>query len=84
MLAKNIHHQIFKIAHFLMLHNSSTFLVLDYEEDVFRSFNSGSIELQRESALSAVGQLAASKDNLLKYCFLNLYKSIIIFKNIVL
>ena len=46
-----------------MLHNSSTFLVLDYEEDVFRSFNSGSIDMRTESMLSAVCQLAASKNN---------------------
>ncbi len=33
-----------KIAHILMLGNSSIFLVLDYEEDVIQiSFNSGSI-----------------------------------------
>ncbi len=51
-----------------MLRNSSTFLVFDYEEDVFRSFNSSSIDMQTESVLSAVWQLGAFKDNLSKYC----------------
>ena len=60
--------KIFKIAHFLILHNSSAFLVLDYKEVTFRSFNSGSIDMQTKSVLSAVQQLAAFKDKLLKYC----------------
>ena len=51
-----------------MLRNSSGFLVLDYEEVVFRSFNFGSIDIQTESVLSAVWQLDAFKDNLSKYC----------------
>ena len=51
-----------------MLRNSSTFFVLDYEKDGFRSFNFGSIDMRTESVLSAVWQLAAFKDNLSKYC----------------
>ena len=55
---KNIRN-IFKIAHFLMLRNSSAFLVLDYEVVVFRSFHSGSIDVRTKIVLSAVWQLAA-------------------------
>ena len=51
-----------------MLRNSSAFLVLDYEEVVFRSFNSGSIDVRTKILLLAVLQIAAFKDNLLKYC----------------
>ncbi len=51
-----------------MLRNSSGFLVLDYEEVVFRYFNSGSTGIRTESVLSAVWQLAAFKDYLSKYC----------------
>ncbi len=57
-----------KIAHFLMMHNSSAFLVLNYEEVVFRSFNSGSIDVRPKNVLSGVCQLAAFKDNLPKDC----------------
>ena len=35
-----------KIAHFPILRNFSAFLVVDYEEVVFRSLNSGSIDVQ--------------------------------------
>ena len=56
------------IAHFLMLCNSSTFLAFDYYEVDFRSFNSGSIDVQTKIVLSAVWQLSAFKDNLSKYC----------------
>ena len=51
-----------------MLRNSSGFLILDYEEVIFRSFNSGSIDMRPKIVLSAVWQLAAFKDNLSKYC----------------
>ena len=51
--SKNVKN-ILKIAHFLILRNSSVFLVLDYEEVVFRSFNSDSVDMQTESVLSAV------------------------------
>ena len=51
-----------------MLCNSGGFLVLNYEEGVFRSFNSGSIDMRTKIVLSAVWQLAAFKDNLSKYC----------------
>ncbi len=51
-----------------MLRNSSAFLVLDYEEVVFRSFNFGSIDVRTKIVLSAVWQLAAFKDNLSKHC----------------
>ncbi len=44
------------------------FLILDYEEIVFRSFNSDSIDMQTESVLSAVWQIAAFKDKLSNYC----------------
>ena len=64
----NIYIKIFQITNFIMFRNSSAFLVLDYEEVVFRSFNSGSIDIRRESVLSAVWQLDAIKDNLSKYC----------------
>ncbi len=64
-----------------MLRNSSGFLVLDYEEVIFRYFNSGSIDMRTKIALSAVWQLAAFKDNLSKYCpseFVNIH---LYFKN---
>lgn len=51
-----------------MSRNSSAFLVLDYDKVVFRSCNSGSINIQIEFVLSAVWQLAAFKDNLGKWC----------------
>ncbi len=51
-----------------MLRNSSAFLILDYEEVIFRSFNSGSIDMRTKIVLSAVWQLAAFEDNLSKYC----------------
>ena len=35
-----------------MLRDFSAFLVLDYEEDIFRSFNSGSIDMRTESDFS--------------------------------
>ncbi len=41
--------------------------VIDYEEVIFRSFNSGSIDRRTESVLSAVWQLDAFKNNLSKY-----------------
>ena len=44
-----------------MLRHFCTVLVLDYKEEVFRSSNSGSIDIQTESVLSAVWQLAAFK-----------------------
>ncbi len=51
-----------------MWRTSSTFLAFDYVRlDIFRSFNSGSIDMQTESVPSAVWQLAAFKDNLSKY-----------------
>ncbi len=43
--AQKIIRNILKIAHFLLLRNSSAFLVLDYEVVFFRSFNSGSIDV---------------------------------------
>ncbi len=51
-----------------MLRHSSAVLVLDYEQVVFRSFNSGSIDVQTKIVLSAVWNLSAFKDNLSKYC----------------
>ena len=42
--------------------------VLEYEVVVFRTFNSGSIDLRTESKVSADWQLAVSKDNVSKYC----------------
>ena len=51
-----------------MLRNSSGVLILDYEEVIFRSFNSGSIDMRTKIVLSAVWQLAAFKDTLSKYC----------------
>ncbi len=51
-----------------MLSNSSELKVLDNDEVVFRSFNSGSIDMQTESVLSAVWQESAFNDNLSKYC----------------
>ncbi len=48
---------IFKVGHFLILSNSSAFLVLDYEEVVFKSLNSNSIDVRTESVLSAVWQI---------------------------
>ena len=80
MRKKNIRY-IFKIAHFLMLRNSSAFLVLDYEEFVFRFFNSDSFDMQSESVLAAVWQLAAFKDNLSKYCLSELLEIYLYFKN---
>ena len=59
---------ILKIVHFLILRHSSPFLVLDYEEVVFRCFISNSFDMQTESVLSTVWQLAAFKDKLSKYC----------------
>ena len=50
-----------------MLRNYNEFLVLDYEEVVFKSLNSGSIHQRLKIVLSAVWELAAFKDNLLKY-----------------
>ncbi len=49
-----------------MLPNSSAFLVLNYEVVDFRYLYSGSIDVRTEIVLSAVRQLAAVKDNLLK------------------
>ena len=54
--------------YFLMLRNSSAFFVFEYEVVVFRTFNSGSIDLRTESKVSADWQLAVSKDNVSKYC----------------
>ena len=55
---KNIKN-IFKIAHFLILRNSSAFLVvLDYERVVFSSFNTGSIDVRTK--VKTVSGLAAS------------------------
>ncbi len=51
-----------------MLRNASSFLVFDYEEVVFISFNFGSIDVETKIVLSAVWQLSAFKDNLMKYC----------------
>ncbi len=51
-----------------MLYHSSAVLVLDYENVVFRAFNSGSIDVKTKIVLSAVWQLSALKDNLSKYC----------------
>ncbi len=45
-----------------MFCNFSKFLVLDYDEVVFRSFYSGSIDVQTKIVLSAVWQLDAFKD----------------------
>ncbi len=50
-----------------MLHNFSSFLVLDNEEIVFRSFIFGSIYKQTKIVLSAVWKLSAFKVNLSKY-----------------
>ncbi len=50
---KNIK-DILKMAHFLILRNSSAFLLLNCEEVAFRSFNSDSIDMQTVSVLSAV------------------------------
>ncbi len=54
-------------AHFLMLRPPSAVLVLDYDEVVFRSFNSSSIDVRTNIVLPAVWQLAAFKVNMLKY-----------------
>ena len=51
---KNIKN-ILRIAHFLILRNSSAFLALDYEK-VFRSCNHDSIDMQTKSVLSVVWQ----------------------------
>ena len=64
-----------------MLRNSSGFLVLDYEEVIFRSFDFGSIDMQTKIVLSAVWQLAAFKDNLSKYCPSELVNIHLYFKN---
>ena len=64
-----------------MLRNSSGFLILDYEEVIFRSFNSGSIDMRTKIVLSAVWQLAAFKDNLTKYCPSELLYIHLYFKN---
>ena len=52
---------------FFILRNSSAFLILDYEEVALRSINSGSIDVQTKIVVSVVWQLAALKENLLKY-----------------
>ena len=67
-VAKLLHAKPSKFKYFLILRNSSASLVLDYEEVVFRSFNSGSTDMRTESVLSVVWQLAAVKDKLSKYC----------------
>ena len=59
---------LYFFAHFLMLRNSGGFLVLNYEKVIFRSFNSGSIDVQTKIVLSVIWQIVASKGNLSKYC----------------
>ena len=51
-----------------MLHNSSAFSVLDYDEVDFRSLNLGFIDKRIDSVLSAVWKIAAYQDNLSNYC----------------
>ncbi len=63
-----------------MLHHSSTVLVLDYEEVVFRSFNSGPIDVQTKIVLSAVLQLSAFKDNLTSIVLVNKINPLIFYK----
>ncbi len=53
----------FKNAHFLMLCNSSASFVLNYDKVVFKSFNSGSIDVRTQIVLSVVWKLSAFKDN---------------------
>ncbi len=60
-----------------MLRHSSAVLVLGYEEVVFRSFISGTIDVQTKIVLSAVWQLSASKDNLLNIVLVNWYNKLI-------
>ena len=67
-----------------MLRNSSGFLLLDYEEVVFRSFNFGSIDMRTKIILSTVWLLAAFKDSLSKYCPSELEYIHLYFKNKVL
>ncbi len=50
-MRKIIYKDIFKIAHFLILRNSSAFLVLGNEKVVFRPFNFGSIDVRTKIVL---------------------------------
>ena len=54
--------QFFHIFSYFFGH-SSAFLVLEYDEVDFRSFNSGSNDMRTESVLLVVWQLAVFKDN---------------------
>ncbi|MCP4054011.1 MAG: hypothetical protein GY739_13270 [Mesoflavibacter sp.] len=51
-------------ARFCLLCSSCAFLVLGYNEVIFRPFNSGSYDMQTDNVLSAVWQLAKFKDTL--------------------
>ena len=52
--------------------NAYSFLVLNYDEVDFRSFNSGSIDVRTKIVLSVIWQIVAFKDNLSKYCLIEL------------
>ena len=64
-----------------MLRNSSGFLVLDYEEVIFRSFNSGSIDMRPKNINKVSYQVdihfaaAFSKENIATNQFISVEKS---------
>ena len=49
---------------FGLLCSFCVFLVLDYNEVIFRPFNSSSFDMRTDNVLSAIWQLAAFKDTL--------------------